>query len=137
MLEWLSTENVVDCRLFAEHGCLAYIVMGLCSQEASVRGCACHLLVSFSHQLHGARFAEQPLITYLLDTLRRSMPSANKKLPPVICLFFARASKLVFNQGLCQPTVLKLLVMVVVMKGLRFLYFYDVYCSQCSLLSSC
>ena len=92
-------ENVVDCRLFVEKGCLGYVMAGLSSHLAEVRGCSCHILTCFQQHLVGARFAEQPLITYLLECLRHSLPSPNKRLPPVISIFFAKAAKLLLNQG--------------------------------------
>ena len=62
--------------------------------DAALRGLAYHVLTHFQTQLEGARFAEKPQVTYLLECLQNSVESPGAKLAPLLGIYLSLAVEL-------------------------------------------
>ena len=95
----IFTDAVIDCRKFAETGCLGYTMAALSSHDEDVRCAALHIIELYQSHLAISRAPEKDQLIYLTELLKDSLPTPKSKLASIITQFLARASALMLKPG--------------------------------------
>ena len=101
VLQLFVSENLVNCKKFAEHACLSYVLSALSCHDETLRALAYHTLARYYSHLEGrTKFKHRYQIIYMLNTIKNSLDNPNAKLPCVVTTFLARAAQLILKPGI-------------------------------------
>nr|XP_018667840.1 nucleolar pre-ribosomal-associated protein 1 isoform X2 [Ciona intestinalis] len=97
---FLSPENLVDCRAFLQQGALGYLYLCLSSHCDVTRNVAAGCIVRYYQHAEGQRFSEKNLTLYLIERVQNAMKIKDgkiSKISTIMGVYLGRITKLMFQ----------------------------------------
>ncbi|XP_078485686.1 nucleolar pre-ribosomal-associated protein 1 isoform X2 [Ciona intestinalis] len=97
---FLSPENLVDCRAFLQQGGLGYLYLCLSSHCDVIRNVAAGCIVRYYQHAEGQRFSEKNLTLYLIERVQNALKIKDGKITKISTMmgvYLGRITKLMFQ----------------------------------------